>query len=293
MTNVDDIILNIVDDQIVEEGLGQMVQLGILASVLGCSGMVDAQELKDNIVQVGRQNGRGQSRKMTLTKSMLGDAIDKSRSTDSKKRIGKWTKEQIINIVARTLWMEARGEGDESLKMVLTVIQNRAGGLPEFLADKCLERKQFSCWNGLENRTPETYSINFPRSALSSERECSLWNKCQRLATMAVEGEFVSVNDDWNSYYNPKVCNPSWGRQLSDATVVGHHRVGSLPEWRTKANRLVKSELDRPESNTYVVKKNDNLWRIAKDNGTTVDELKRLNNLSSNTLNIGQRLRIS
>ena len=40
-----DIILNIVDDELVEEGLGQVVQLGVLASVLGFAGIVNASKL--------------------------------------------------------------------------------------------------------------------------------------------------------------------------------------------------------------------------------------------------------
>lgn len=43
-------------------------------------------------------------------------------------------------------------------------------------------------------------------------------------------------------------------------------------------------------SNYYVVKKGDSLWSIARANGLTVNELKALNNLSSNVLNVGQRL---
>ena len=45
-------------------------------------------------------------------------------------------------------------------------------------------------------------------------------------------------------------------------------------------------------SNTYVVKSGDSLYSIARKYNTTVDELKRLNNLSSNVLNIGQVLKI-
>ncbi len=40
----------------------------------------------------------------------------------------------------------------------------------------------------------------------------------------------------------------------------------------------------------YVVKKKDTLFSIAKANGMTVDELKTLNNLSSNDINEGQRI---
>lgn len=42
----------------------------------------------------------------------------------------------------------------------------------------------------------------------------------------------------------------------------------------------------------YTVKSGDSLYKIANLFGTTVDELKQLNNLSSNLLSIGQRLRI-
>lgn len=44
------------------------------------------------------------------------------------------------------------------------------------------------------------------------------------------------------------------------------------------------------ESNIYVVKKNDTLWSIANQYNTTVNEIKKINNLNSNILSIGQRL---
>ena len=46
------------------------------------------------------------------------------------------------------------------------------------------------------------------------------------------------------------------------------------------------------DPNVYVVKRGDTLYSIARDNGINVEELKRVNNLTSNLLNIGQRLLI-
>ena len=48
----------------------------------------------------------------------------------------------------------------------------------------------------------------------------------------------------------------------------------------------------QPAEKTHVVQRGDSLWLIANKNNTTVDELKRLNNLTSNVLQIGQILRI-
>ena len=46
------------------------------------------------------------------------------------------------------------------------------------------------------------------------------------------------------------------------------------------------------EENIYIVKKGDTLYQIALDNNTTVDEIKSLNNLTNNTLMIGELLKL-
>lgn len=43
----------------------------------------------------------------------------------------------------------------------------------------------------------------------------------------------------------------------------------------------------------YIVKEGDSLWSIASKNNTTVDNIKKLNNLSSNNLSVGQVLKLS
>ena len=44
------------------------------------------------------------------------------------------------------------------------------------------------------------------------------------------------------------------------------------------------------ENNIYTVKKGDSLYSIARENNTTVDAIKKLNNITSNILSIGQKL---
>ena len=56
--------------------------------------------------------------------------------------------------------------------------------------------------------------------------------------------------------------------------------------------KAVSNYIDLPYElgNVYIVKKGDSLYSIAQKYNTTVDELKRKNNLSSNLLSIGQIL---
>lgn len=55
----------------------------------------------------------------------------------------------------------------------------------------------------------------------------------------------------------------------------------------------LKEEEIIPSGDTYTVKSGDTLYGISNRYGLTVDELKRMNNLTSNTLSIGQVLKVS
>ena len=56
--------------------------------------------------------------------------------------------------------------------------------------------------------------------------------------------------------------------------------------------RIPTKEIYEEEENVYIVKKGDTLYSIAMANNTTVDELKKANNLTSNILSTGQLLKI-
>ena len=56
--------------------------------------------------------------------------------------------------------------------------------------------------------------------------------------------------------------------------------------------QIPSSSSSNNSGSTYTVKAGDSLWNIANKYGITVDELKNLNNLTSNTLSIGQILKV-
>lgn len=68
-------------------------------------------------------------------------------------------------------------------------------------------------------------------------------------------------------------------------------QIGQLLKLPTSNNNgSANNEPSTPNKNIYTVQKGDSLWAIANKYGTTVDNIKKANNLSTNNLAIGQTL---
>lgn len=78
--------------------------------------------------------------------------------------------------------------------------------------------------------------------------------------------------------------------QQYNTTVNAIKSANNLTSNLLSIGQVLEIPTDKDLETTYVVQRGDSLYSIAKKYNTTVDELKRLNNLSSNLLSIGQIL---
>ena len=78
----------------------------------------------------------------------------------------------------------------------------------------------------------------------------------------------------------------------NNTTVDELKKVNNLTSNILSTGQLLKIPSALLPESTYTVKKGDSLYSIANKYNTTVDELKRINNLTSNTLSIGQVLKL-
>lgn len=71
------------------------------------------------------------------------------------------------------------------------------------------------------------------------------------------------------------------------SNILSINQILNIPE---KKDDNEEGNQEQEDLNVYTVLPRDTLYKIALNNNTTVDELKRINNLISNTLSIGQKL---
>ncbi len=79
-----------------------------------------------------------------------------------------------------------------------------------------------------------------------------------------------------------------------NSTVQSLKELNNLTSDNLRVGQVLKvsssSDTEPMECIMYIVKKGDSLYSIARKYNTTVDEIKRYNNLTSNLINIGDRI---
>lgn len=98
---------------------------------------------------------------------------------------------------------------------------------------------------------------------------------------------YSNTNNKVAHEYARKVC----------ITLAEWHVDRVAKEWKIKKEKPKKkeekvAEKEKPKKNIHTVEKGEYLAKIAKEHNTTVSKIKELNNLNSNTILPGQKLKI-
>lgn len=103
--------------------------------------------------------------------------------------------------------------------------------------------------------------------------------------------ESSSVTSSAASSQAPAKTEAATATQATQATSVAKPAQAATPAKPAVQNTSAKADAG---SDTYTVKAGDSIWKIANDNGVTLNTLLALNNLDkSSTLAVGQTLKIS
>ena len=113
-------------------------------------------------------------------------------------------------IIAITILAEARGDGDKGMYAVAAVIAQRSNERKLTPSQVCLQRLQFSCWNGKGVKDLE-HLLKVPQAkyALLLARNVSLLSR-----------EYVGFA---NHYHNNKIKTPYWAKGKRPVKVIGNH----------------------------------------------------------------------
>ncbi len=127
------------------------------------------------------------------------------------------------DILARTVWGEARGEGDYGMKAVACVVMNRyrytvrEGGKywwGNSVIDICKKPYQFSCW--LPN------DPNYQKMLKVTTAD-SNFKDAMTIAYDALRGALTDVTNGADYYYARGTKAPSWSKGETEVAEIGNH----------------------------------------------------------------------
>lgn len=134
-----------------------------------------------------------------------------------------------INILARTLYGEARGEGYEGMRAVACVVMNRCKIAEDFYekrrhyhplfgdgspASACRVPWQFSCWN------PDDPNCDVIQNLPDGD---PIYAQALEIASEAVNGSLTDITNGATYYYAKGSPEPKWAAGKSPCVIIGHH----------------------------------------------------------------------
>lgn len=129
-----------------------------------------------------------------------------------------------IDIMARTIWGEARGEPHEGMQAVACVILSRVfdakGRWPDTPAEVCLQPYQFSAWNKSDVNRPKLAGVGL---------QDAKFRECYAIAAAAVAGLIDDRTGGANHYCVTSIIpRVGWARGVEPVAAIGVHSFYKL-----------------------------------------------------------------
>lgn len=120
-----------------------------------------------------------------------------------------------VDILARTIWGEARGESRQGREAVASVVMNRVADrrYPKTVAGVCQQRWQFSVWNDGDPNREKILAVTV-RDARFKE--------CLAIAERAVAGSLIDATGGATHYHTTGV-RPNWADDTKVSARIGSH----------------------------------------------------------------------
>ena len=128
-------------------------------------------------------------------------------------------REETIQVLARTIWGEARGEAPQGRIAVANVVINRVkrgGWWGRTVASVCLKPDQFSCWRHDDPNRQKLLSVT-PSDHVFAE--------CLHIARMAVDGELEDITGGATHYLVHSITDRvKWDDNMTPTVRIGAHQ---------------------------------------------------------------------
>ncbi len=108
------------------------------------------------------------------------------------------------SILARTIWGENRGGGEEGMTSVANVVINRVaqpGWWGMDIRSVCLKPEQFSCWNANDPNYPLIMAVDEANSTFALAMD---------IAAQAIGGTLSDITNGATSYYALSMAEPPY-----------------------------------------------------------------------------------
>ncbi len=150
-----------------------------------------------------------------------------------------------------------------------------------------VEVSQLKDWNNLQGNSIEVGQslIIKPQDNASNSKN----NSDAITHTVKSQETLFSISKQ----YNVRIAElKSWNDLSTNNLEVGQELTIYPSKASKQPQQSVVVDKETQQNSYYTVKSGDSLYRIAQQHGMTIDELKKINDLSSNTIRVGQRLTV-